>query len=77
MSRFPLMNIPICDTDRLAIPVSRSYLFTSKKKKGSKYRACLYLSLVQWRGAIDRRGSRWGLTELLGRKLIEGDWGGL
>lgn len=33
MSRFPLMNIPICDTDRLAIPVSRSYLFTSKKKK--------------------------------------------
>lgn len=45
-------------------------------QKGTKY-TCLYLSLAQWRGAIDRRRSRWGSTELLGRKLIEGDWGGL
>ncbi len=47
------------------------------QQKDSKYRDCLYLSLAQWRGAIDRRRSRWGLTELLGRKLSEGDWRGL
>lgn len=46
-------------------------------QKGSKYRACLYLSLAQWRGAIDRCESRWGLTDFLGRKIIAGDWGGL
>lgn len=60
----------------LAFSDTVSVLFVLQQRD-SKYRACLYLSLAQWRAAIDRRRSRWGLTELLGRELIEGDWGGL
>ncbi len=71
---FLLMNAPLCDWRVLTFHCSALFVL---QQKDSEYRDCLYLSLAQWRGAIDRRRSRWGLTELLGRKLSEGDWRGL